>query len=198
MLKNFSLFGKSDSEISAMFAAVLLIFCGGFFLEVSAQNDSKIEEIRKIYKETNEKIAQSDADGESSDTYLIELAVNKNNGSYPAVGIYRTVAKFYYTYGDREKNPYPNRLLKAEIATDRSARTENSEFLFNSSGQLIFYFENKDDTEMRVYFSAEKPVKILKGTQNININDKEANEKIKNILAEKRKLVGIFSNSLDW
>ena len=62
MFKNFNLFGKSDSKIFVMFAAVLLIFCGGFSLKVSAQNDQKIEEIRKIYKETNEKIKKNPAE----------------------------------------------------------------------------------------------------------------------------------------
>ena len=189
---------KDILRTSAIFAAILLIFIGGHFSPLSAQSDKQIEEIRRIYKETNEKIAANENDGETSDIFLSELVVNKNNGSYPAVGVFRSVVKFYYAFGDREKNPYPDRLLKISITSNRSARVETAEFLFNAAGQLIFYFENKDDAEMRVYFSAEKPIRILKGTQNLNLNDKIANEKIKDILSEKRKLAVIFSNSSDF
>ncbi len=189
---------KDELKIIMIFPVIILLFVSGIFSQVSAQSDKQIEEIRRIYKETNEKITRSENDGESSEIYLSELVVNKNNGSYPAVGIYNSVVKFYYTFGNREQNPYPDRLIKVEITTNRSARTENAEFLFNPAGQLIFYFENKDDAEIRVYFSAEKPIRILKGTQNVNLNDKTATEQIKNILSEKRKLTGIFSNSLDF
>jgi len=188
---------KEILKSKAIFAAILFLLVGANFSPIFAQNDKRIEEIRRTYQETNTKIAASKNDGESSEIYLSELVVNKNNGSYPAVGIYNSVVKFYYTFGNREQNPYPDRLIKVEITTNRSARTENAEFLFNPAGQLIFYFENKDDAEMRFYFSAEKPIRILKGTQNVNLNDKTATEQIKNILSEKRKLTGIFSNSLD-
>ena len=86
----------------------------------------------------------SEAEPEQSNIYLTELAVNKNNGSYPAVGVYRPVVKFYYTYGDREKEPYPNRLLKIVLAIDRSDRKEHSEFVFNDAEQLVFYLDKKD------------------------------------------------------
>ncbi len=179
-----------------IFAAILFLFAVGSFSQVSAQSDKQIEEIRRIYKETNEKVGG--LENEDSEIFLSELIINKTNTSYPAVGVYRSVVKFYYAFGNREKNPYPDRLLKISITTNRSARVENSEFLFNPAGQLIFYFEDKDDAELRVYFSAEKPIRILKGTQNLNLNDKTAAEKVKNILFEKRKLAGIFSNSLDF
>lgn len=179
------------------FLTLFLLF-GAFVLTISAQNDKRIEEIQKIYRETNEKIAESNENGEYSSVYLSELVVNKNNGSYPAVGNYKTVAKFYYTYGDREKNPYPNRLLKIEIETNRAARTENSEFLFNEAGQLIFYFGKKDETELRIYFSAEKTFKIQSGAQNLNPNVKTSLEMVKKIMADKRKLGAIFLNSLEF
>lgn len=169
-----------------------LLFFLIFSLQSFAQIDKRIEEIRQIYKETNEQIA----DEENAEIFLTELVINKNNGSYPAVGIYNSTVKFFYTYGDREKNPYPNQLLKITITTNRSAMTENYEFLFNSSGQLIFYFEKKDDEEHRFYFSIEKPFRILKGDKSVNINSKEEIEKTKMILAEKKRLVEIFKNSL--
>lgn len=170
---------------------VLVIF--SINLSAFAQTDKRIEEIRQIYKETNKLID----DSENTEIFLTELVVNKNNGSYPAVGIYNSTVKFFYTYGDREKNPYPNQLLKVIVTTNRSAMTEHSEFLFNSSQQLIFYFEKKDEEERRFYFSVEKPFRILNGDKVLNINNKEDIEKTKVILAEKKKLVEIFKNSLE-
>lgn len=172
--------------ISALF--LILLMSVSF-----AQNDKRIEEIRQIYQETNEKIA----DSESGEVFLNELVINKNNASFPAVGIYNSTVKFFYTYDNREKNPYPNRLMKITVTTNRSAMTENAEFLFNPAGQMIFYFEKKDDEEYRVYFAAEKSFRILKGDKSLNINSKEEIEMTKTILAEKKKLTMIFQNSLE-
>lgn len=176
----------------------IILLCG-VILTVSAQTDKKIAEIQNIYNETNEKVFECEENGEYSSVFLSELVVNKNNGSYPAVGIYKTVFKFYYTFGDREKNPYPYRLLKITISTNRSARKEYSEYLFNSSGQLIFYFEkNDDEAERRFYFASEKLIKSLSGEKMVNINGRKELEAVKIFLNEKKKLVGIFGNSLRY
>src|SRR5688572_30230469 len=119
---------------------VLLLFAGG----AVAQIDRRIDAIDKLRAKIDQDIARSESEPEYSNIYLTELAVNKNNGSYPAVGLYRPVAKFYYTYGDREKEPYPNRLLKIVVAVARSDRQEYSEFVFNDAEQLVFYLDKKD------------------------------------------------------
>lgn len=162
-----------------------------------AQVEIQVAGIRKIYQETNEKVAECEANGEYSSVFLSEVTVNKNNGSYPAVGIYRSVIKFYYTYGDREKNPYPNRLLKIMVTTNRSSQTENSEFLFNPNGQLIFYFEKKDEVERRLYFAAEKLIKALEGEKIVKINTPTELERVKSMLQEKRRLSEAFTKTLD-
>lgn len=137
-------------------AILLLLFPPylGVYTVVLAQTARRIEAINNLRRKIDRDIAQSEAEPEYSNIYLTELAVNKNNGSYPAVGIYRPVAKFYYTYGDREKEPYPNRLLKIVVAVARSDRHEYSEFVFNESEQMVFYLDKKDDVERRVYFAA--------------------------------------------
>jgi len=173
-----------------------IIFC--FFSTAFPQMEKRIEEIRKIYQEVNKKVAECEENGDTSTTFLTEVFVNKNNGSYPAVGIYKTTAKFYYTFGDREKNPYPDRLMKIVLATNRSAMTENYEYLFNSAGQLIFYLGKKDETEIRVYFETEKPFKILHGEKNVKITDKSEIERVKAILSLKQKLVGIFQSTQNF
>jgi hypothetical protein len=177
----------------------LLILLGGLALTVGAQTTKSIAEIQKIYNETNEKIAECEENGENSSTFLSEMVVNKNNGSYPAVGIFRTVYKFYYTYGNREKDPYPNRLLKITVATKRSDRKEYAEFLFNPLGQLMFYFEKNDgETDRLFYFAGEKLIKAQKGGRTTSLKDREEIGAVKMILSEKRKLTGIFRDSLKY
>lgn len=181
-------------------ASIFLFFLCGISSVLYAQTDKRIENIKKIYSETNEKIAESNENGEYSSVYLTEMNVNKNNGSYPAVGIFQSVVKFYFTYGNREKNPYPNRLLKIEIETKRSSSVEKYEYLFNENEQLIFYFKSEirdeEKAEKRVYLQNETIFKSL-------MNEKEVQNKefaviMKEVLTEKRKLVSIFKNSLDY
>src|SRR5687768_11904773 len=135
---------------------LLLLFAAGTL----AQTDRRIEAINTLRAKIDRDIAASEAEPEYSNIYLTELAVNKNNGSYPAVGLYRPVAKFYYTYGDREKEPYPNRLLKIVLAIDRSDRKEYSEFIFNDAEQLVFYLGRMESIERRLYFVAQKPIRL--------------------------------------
>ena len=99
----------------------------------AAQTDRRIEAINQLVQKTDADVAKSEQEPEYSNIYLTELAVNKGNGSYPAVGVYRPVVKFYYTYGDREKHPYPNRLVKSVVSVDRSDRHEQTEFTVNEA-----------------------------------------------------------------
>lgn len=179
----------------ALVFVILLLSCASFSF---SQTEKRIEEIRKVYQEVNKKAAECEVNGDTSTTFLTEMIVNKNDGSYPAVGIYKTTVKFYYTFGDREKNPYPDRLLKIMVTTNRSDRTENSEFLFDEKGGLIFHFEKKDDLEKRVYFNLEKPIKILQGEKTLPVSNKQEAESVKIILKEMSKLVKIFLNSLEF
>lgn len=174
---------------------ILIILLSGCSISALSQTEKRIEEIRRIYQEVNKNVAECEVNGDTSTTFLTEMVVNKNDGSYPAVGIYKTTVKFYYTFGDREKNPYPNRLLKIVVTTNRSNRTENTEFLFDEKGQLIFYFEKKEE-EKRVYFETEKAIKILQNEKTLPISNKQEAGFVKTILSEKRKLVGIFQSSL--
>ena len=167
---------------------VLLLFAAG----TVAQTDRRIEAINTLRAKIDKDIARSEAEPEYSNIYLTELAVNKNNGSYPAVGIYRPVVKFYYTYGDREKEPYPNRLLKIVVDIDRSDRKEHSEFFFNKSEELVFYFEQKDNRERRMYFIRGKELRPdLR-------RDRSRTVIIAAVLKEKVKLVAIFRRSLEF
>lgn len=175
-----------------------LVCVSGFSPVVLAQTDRRIDAVKKLVEKINDDIARSEAEPEYSNIYLTELAVNKGNGSYPAVGIYRPVMKFYYTYGDREKNPYPNRLLKIIVSIDRSDRHEQSEFTFNEAEQLIFYFEKKDDVERRLYFAAGRAIRFQESERVLSLTAKSQSEVIATVLRDKTNLLAIFRRSLEF
>ncbi len=163
-----------------------------------AQTDRRIETIKQIVEKINNDVAKSEREPEYSNIYLIQLEVNKGNGSYPAVGIYRPVVKFYYTYGDREKNPYPNRLLKIVVSIDRSGRNEYSEFTFNEAEQLVFYLEKKDNTERRLYLVSGRAIRFQEGERGLSLTAKSQRDVIANVLRDETNLVAIFRRSLGF
>jgi hypothetical protein len=173
---------------------VLLLFAAGTL----AQTDRRIEAINALCAKTAQDIARSEAEPEYSNIYLTELAVNKNNGSYPAVGVYRPVVRFYYTYGDREKEPYPNRLLKIVVAVARSDRHEYSEFVFNESEQMVFYLDKKDDVERRVYFIAGRVIRFQQKGRMLKLKGRSVAATIAAVLKDKARLVAQFKRSLQF
>jgi len=178
---------------------LLLLLCSfGFFGIAAAQSNSRTEAIKKLCQKIDEDVARSEQEPEYSNIYMTELAVNKGNGSYPAVGIYRPIVKFFYTYGDREKNPYPNRLLKIVVAVDRSDRKEYSEYCFNEAEQLVFYLERKDEIERRLYFVSERPIAFHQDGRPLSLRTKANAAIFAEILKEKANLVAIFRGSLGF
>jgi hypothetical protein len=177
------------------FAILFLLF---FTAPAFAQIDRRVAAIDKLRAKIDQDIAKSEAEPEYSNIYLTELAVNKNNGSYPAVGIYRPVVKFYYTYGDREKEPYPNRLLKIVVDVDRSDRKEHSEFVFDEAQRLVFYLGKKAEVEQRVYFTAGRAIRFEQGGQVVSLRTRAQTVRTATILKEKTSLVSIFRKSLGF
>jgi hypothetical protein len=181
---------------------LFLILLAAFYAGAAAQ-DKRIEEIRRIYKETNERIAEAGKNFEESEIFLTEIHVNKSETPYPAIGIFKENISFYYTFGDREKNPYPNRLLKIVTVTTRSAQVEYSELLFNAAGQLIFYFakpemESADrNGERRLYFAGGKPIRYQVGDKVIDVNGAAAKEDLRLVSEKQKRLMHIFINSLE-
>ncbi|MCM3871479.1 MAG: hypothetical protein ND895_12415, partial [Pyrinomonadaceae bacterium] len=136
---------------------LLIIFIGMAGAEnCRAQTDRRIEQIKQQYERVNAQIAESET-SDGSELYLNELIVNKNGRSWPAVGIYEIVYRFYYGFGDREKDPYPNTLVKVTVSTRRSGDRVYAEYLFNRAGQVIFYYEKDQmQIEHRHYYHSEK------------------------------------------
>jgi len=170
-----------------------------FATVVSAQpDDRRVESIRRLSTQINEQIAESERVEESNGIYCNELVINKGDKSWPAVGIYRVVTKFHYTFGDREKDPYPNRLLKISVTTNRSDRQEYEEYFFNGAGQLVFYFEKESEdaqSERRFYFASGRLVRQMTGARTIDSNSGRA--LAKQVATRTLALRKMFSASLE-
>jgi hypothetical protein len=190
---------------------ILLVLLVSVFSTASASAQNKqIEEIRQIYKQTNEKIraaeklfvtARKDGGIAETEIFLTEVQFNKGNTSYPAVGIFREEIKFYFTFGKGEN---PDRLLQIETVTFRAAAVERREYIFDKAGQFIFYFEDPDmgnmdrDEETRIYFSGGKMIRFQVG-DDIKTDSpifRRKNEIVQEVLEKQKKLVNVFRNSL--
>lgn len=174
-----------------------IVICAAGRTEAQA-GDKSIGEIRRIYRETNERIEAAAKNFPESSIFLTELIVNKGGTMYPAVGIFRSTVKFYFTFGDREENPYPNRLLKITVLANRAARQEWSEYLFDPAGQLIFQYEKKGEgreDERRYYFASGKLIALTIGQKDADVNSREALDSAAAALGVKEKLVGLFRQS---
>jgi len=183
------------------YSFLMLIILAGCALPVEGQQyDKPVAEIRRLSQQINEQIAESERVEESNGIYCNELVINKRDKSWPAVGIYRTVISFYYTFGDREQNPYPNRLLKITVTTNRSDRHEYAEYIFNPTGRLIFYYERDSESlhsERSYYFASERLIRLTTGRRMVDIRSREAFEAIKAVLTENIRLRRLFLSSLD-
>lgn len=166
---------------------------------VNAQKpDKRVDDIRKLYDETNQRIADAEKQ-EQSDIFVTEVNVNKRLNPYPAVGIYASAAKFYYTYNDREKDPYPNRLLKVEVVVKRSSTTTNAEFFYNSAGELIVGIVLSDGDEPReivAYFSRGQLIKMIDDDKDVSVKLKAVIETARTLKAESVRLKGVFSSAI--
>lgn len=166
---------------------------------VSAQ-DKRIENIREVYRKTNDLIAKAEKNFKESEIFVTEMIVNKGETSYPAIGIFRKEVKFYYTYGDRLENPYPNRILKIVAVTTRSAVSELDEYYFNAKGEFVFNRSKLvgGDTESRLCFDKGKIIRFLVGEDDITkMNFRRQGAIVQETLDKQKILVSIFKNSLE-
>ena len=138
--------------------------------------DRRISDIRTVYEKTNSRITEAERNFAESDVFLTELVVNRGGTMYPAVGNFKETIRFYYTYGNRDVSPYPNRLLKITVSTERAATRESAEYLFDASGRLIFAFVNDGEAENRYYFAGGKLIRRMRGIQIATLLSQEARE----------------------
>jgi hypothetical protein len=186
------------SFIQRIIAQAILLTCTVFVVHGQV-TDKRVDDIRSLYTSTNSAIEVAEREAPYSHIYVVELTVNKTGNQYPAVGTYSNISKFYYTYGDREKDPYPSRLLKISVVTKRSAMITNSEFLFDARGQLVFGFVRVDGTrqrETRMFFAAGRLIKMLDDEKDVNIRLRSVQDTAAAFKRESTRLVGLFNASM--
>jgi len=196
-----SIRGFLSASTQAVFALFFAVLCGTV-IYAQADAEQKVDRIRKIYAETSAKIENVEKGTEEDRLAGIavnEMVVNSTGKSWPAVGNYKVVYRFYYDSAG--ENPYPSRLLRITVSTESAARRYVEEFGYDYSGNLNFYFERSEDDdsplERRVYFDSGKAFRF---TDDGKTRDKltEADGIIANkILATENKLRGIFEATLD-
>jgi hypothetical protein len=160
--------------------------------------DKRVDDIRDLYDQTEQRIADA-AKQEQSDIFVVETNVNSRLNPYPAVGIYAASTKFYYTYGDREKDPYPKRLLRADVVVKRSATTTNAEFLYNAAGELVMGIvltDGDEQREMVVYFSRGQLIKMIDDDKEVNIKLRAVIDTAQTLKAESARLKTLFASAI--
>lgn len=156
--------------------------------------------IERLRRQVDDQILESETQGEYSSIFRNELVLNQRSNPWPAVGIYQKAVRFFYTFGDREKNPYPDRLLKITVTTERSNRSEYSEYVFDEAGQLVYCVEAEDVDAVngtRFYFAGGRLIAAYSGPREMSIRDRSMVEAAQSARLESRKLVAIFRNSLE-
>jgi hypothetical protein len=172
----------------------ILAVLASFAFAAAGQTDRRVERIREVAREADRLVAAADGEGDTASVFVTELLVNRNDAPYPAVGTFGVKLRFYYTYGDRERNPYPDRLVKAIAETRRAARVEKAEFLFDSAGRLIFYFSDDGEKRIRIYFETERAFRAQADDRVVDVRTMAADAQ--KALAGKRRLARMFADSL--
>lgn len=188
----------TGSLIRRSIAHTIMLICAVFGVHAQPA-DKRVDNIRSLYASTNSAIEVAEKEAPYSEIYVVELSVNKTGNQYPSVGTYSNISKFYYTYGDREKDPYPSRLMKINVVTKRSAMITNSEFLFSEAGQLVFGYVRMDgieNRETRLYFAAGQLIKMLDDEKDVNIRLRSVQDTAAAFKRESTRLVGLFNASM--
>ncbi len=153
---------------------LLLLFSYAFIAR--AQTEA---EIRTHYQEINKQIAESIQNGYEGSLYCNEWNTNKNDKSWPAVGIYHETTSFWYDDDPNHISPAerdPKLVLQKVVVIRKSSHlTANEEYLFKN-GKLVFFYrqdaEEGNGWETRVYFNAKGMFK-----SSVKANGKELSAK---------------------
>lgn len=146
----------------ALFTLMLLPCLGSGFAKAPA---AQIQTIKEVYQKTNDKVAATEKSAEAAKASSISVdhyITNALNRSWEGVGNYKVTTKFYYTHDAPNGK---NHLMKISQVTESAARRYHEEFYYNSTGQLVFYYQKTNDTEQpkerRIYFHKGKAIRLI-------------------------------------
>ena len=186
-----------DQLLHLCYTVLLVLFAAVSAFSQTA--DKRIDDIDHLYTQTNEAIAIADKEAPYSEIYVLEVSANKTGSAYPAVGAYSSVTRFHYTFGDRENDPYPNRLLRATVVTKRAASITSSEFFYNAAGQLVYGVVRTDgeqQRETRLYFAAGRLIRLIDGGREVGVRSRGVVETAAAFKRESARLTALFASAL--
>ncbi len=140
--------------------SILTVIISFLFLNLQAQQQSDIQNIRKWYQTTKQSISFSKKNKSEGSLYCDIFEKNSNGASWPAVGNFHIKREFWYSNRpDFLDNPAEG-LEMVIVNGERSAVKFYEEFLFHG-GQLVFAFYKEGELELRYYFKNKKLIKKL-------------------------------------
>ena len=154
-------------------AAALVMICMIAAAPAAAQTKTTsgiVDRITTDYQAIEAKIAEVKKGGEvakDADIVLSELIVNKGGHTWPAVGAYRAVYRFWY--GWVPGHPFPTNLRKVEVETRSGSLRFYQEYFYGTDGRLRFYRERvgrataPSGKGVSAYFASEKLVRMVSG-----------------------------------
>ncbi|MFA6619494.1 MAG: hypothetical protein WCT23_10625, partial [Candidatus Neomarinimicrobiota bacterium] len=116
--------------------------------------------------------------------YLSELEINSEGMMYPALGTYGRDFDFYW---DLDPEDYPaSRLLFISVESQYAAVEQYEEFLFNHSGELVFYYSSGgyDMQEERFYFNSGSLQRFILDDESTDRPDEETRRRGEEITME--------------
>lgn len=181
----------------------VLAFAGTLFFVVAGAtyaqpDDKRTRQVEEIRAKVDRQVAEAEGD-EPSSVFIMSFEGNGKMNPYPAVGIFTTKMKFYYTYGDREKNPYPDRLIKITVETRRSSSTEKTQVVFDETGEMVFYEKKVEPdypSQKLVYFAGGRAFRVENNGKRLRLTSKEAGDLVRVVTGDSNRLKMIFKSSL--
>lgn len=154
---------------------------------VSIASAEEIAEIREHYTSVKDMIETGEQ------LYRTELVINSEGMMYPALGTYSRIFSFFW---DIDPEEYPaGRLLFISVESQYAAVEEYEEFLFNPSGELVFYFRSGgyNMNEERFYFDRGFLLRYILDGESTDRPEEEALVEGNRILLESEGLFQAFN-----
>lgn len=152
----------------------------------SARDPQEIVDIRTRYQFIGDAIRMNLL-------YVVEVVRNRTDVPTPGTGHDVTTIRFYYDDTDEETSELTDRLVKIEQTQEIAAMKLYTEYVFGANGKLIFIYNVTDNImnnepptlETRFYFSSTGGlIRVLSGTEQMDINDSEYRQMSYELLEE--------------
>jgi hypothetical protein len=158
---------------------IILAACLMSHLPATAGEKSELSHIREYYSETLKKIKTG---------VLYQRELNLTYPIIPGVGTTASRVRIYYDIPEGRDGMYEYGIIRVENYYQHTARVFYEEYLFNPSGELLFYYGRRGsgdigrpdgirwDYDERFYFWRDSLVRTIRGQE---INDRPGAADIK-------------------